>query len=50
MQAVERGDTYALRVLAGLRERAGDPASADRLRRFGLTGSGEVASTLNFHS
>jgi hypothetical protein len=49
-QVADRGDTDALRPLAWLRERAGDAGAADRLQRFGLTGSGEVATGLDFDS
>jgi hypothetical protein len=48
MQIADRGGYGAMDEMAELRERAGDVAGADRLRRFGLTGSGEVATALNF--
>jgi hypothetical protein len=34
--------------LARMQEQAGDDAGADRIRRFGLLGSGEIASKLDF--
>jgi hypothetical protein len=48
VRAADHGDSSALQVLAALRERAGDSADADRARRFGLTGDGEVAAGLDF--
>jgi len=47
-QVIDRGDVVALWDLARLWERVGDTAGADRLRRFGLTGSGDVATGLDF--
>ncbi|MCA2215717.1 hypothetical protein [Jidongwangia harbinensis] len=49
-RAVDRGNTGALNSVADLREDAGDTAVADRMRRFGLTESGEVATALDFGS
>jgi len=49
-QAANRGLHGALRILARLREQAGDTTGADRISRFGLTGSGDVASGLDFGS
>ncbi|WIM99439.1 hypothetical protein ACTOB_003091 [Actinoplanes oblitus] len=49
-QAIERGDTSALPSLAKLREQAGDTAGASQLRRFGLTGNGKVATSIDFAS
>lgn len=47
-RAVNRGDTSAPRALAKLREKTGDQTGADRIRRFGLTGPGKVATKLDF--
>jgi hypothetical protein len=47
-QAVDRGDPIAFWELTELLARTGDTAGADRMRRFGLTGSGEIATTLEF--
>ncbi|MFC4048229.1 hypothetical protein ACFOY4_00925 [Actinomadura syzygii] len=41
-QAVDAGHTHALQGLARLREATDDIASAERLRRFGLTAAGDV--------
>ncbi|WP_436532758.1 hypothetical protein [Actinoplanes sp. HUAS TT8] len=46
-QAADLGNSSALWVLARIREGAGDSAGADRIRRFGLTGSGEIATSLD---
>jgi hypothetical protein len=48
--AIDHGDASALRELAALRRRAGDDSGADRIHKFGLTGSGEVATELDFSS
>ncbi|MEU7617236.1 hypothetical protein AB0B27_14245 [Micromonospora rifamycinica] len=46
-QIADRGHgSDALGRLAELREQAGDPAGADLLRRFGLTGAGDIATGL----
>jgi hypothetical protein len=49
-EAGDHGFTFALRNRAGLLERAGDAVQADHIRRFGLTGSGEIATALDFAS
>jgi hypothetical protein len=49
-QAADRGSQFALGVLALMWERAGYTADADRMGRFGLTGSGDVATALDFDS
>ena len=48
MQAVNRGDPMATTLLAWQRADAGGATGADRLRRFGLTSAGEVATELDF--
>lgn len=49
VQAANHGNTTALQDLPKLREQAG-VAGTDRVRRFGLTGSGEIAAGLDFES
>jgi hypothetical protein len=49
VQAADLGHASALRDLAWRREQAGD-ADAGRMRKFGLTGSGDVAKRLDFGS
>ncbi len=46
-EATDRGYS-ALYALARMRDEAGDATGANRIRRFGLTESGEIATTLNF--
>jgi hypothetical protein len=48
VEAANRGDTRALDELARRREKAGDRAGADRMRRFGLTGAGAIETRLDF--
>ncbi|WP_127552470.1 sel1 repeat family protein [Actinoplanes sp. OR16] len=48
LQDLDRGNIRALWALAGLRERAGDTVGAEQIRRFGLTGAGEIAAGLVF--
>ncbi|MEV0734161.1 tetratricopeptide repeat protein [Polymorphospora sp. NPDC050346] len=47
-KAADRGDPDAVWKLAELREQAGDTTSARRTERFGLTGTGETATKLDF--
>ncbi|GAA2492738.1 tetratricopeptide repeat protein [Winogradskya humida] len=48
LQAVNRGDARALLALAQLREHDRDAVNGERLRRFGLTGAGTPAWSLDF--
>ncbi|MET8147824.1 hypothetical protein ACIBSW_24710 [Actinoplanes sp. NPDC049668] len=50
VQAANRGDTRVWLKLVVRREQAGDRADANRIQRFGLTGSGEIATALDFDS
>jgi hypothetical protein len=50
VQAADRGDARVLRDLAWMRKQAGDSARAVLMRKFGLTGSGEVATVVDFGS
>ncbi|OWV04721.1 hypothetical protein B5D80_19715 [Micromonospora wenchangensis] len=47
-EAADRGDPTGLQTLIEWRREDGDRASSDRMRRFGLTASGEIATTLDF--
>jgi TPR repeat protein len=48
-QAADHGILGGLKELVELRAQVGDSAGADRIRRFGLTGSGEIAGGLDFN-
>jgi hypothetical protein len=49
-QYAEPDGPFELLNLGAPQEAAGDTADAERMRRFGLTGTGEVATTLDFGS
>ena len=49
-QALDRGNLMTLYDLARLREQAGDHAAANRIQAFGLTPTGETATSLDFGS
>ncbi|GAA0918103.1 tetratricopeptide repeat protein [Virgisporangium aurantiacum] len=48
LQAADRGELGAVLELSNLRALADDAVGADGLRRFGLTGSGKIATRLDF--
>jgi hypothetical protein len=50
VQAADHGDAKAVPVLARRLELRGDTVGADHARRFGLTGSGGIATGLDFDS
>jgi hypothetical protein len=50
LQAADRGSREAMWDLPEVLERAADAAGAHRLRRFGLTATGEIATDLDFGS
>jgi hypothetical protein len=49
-EAIDHGDKDALWIVPELLERTGRAVHASRMRRFGLTGAGDVATTLDFGS